>query len=159
MNVNQSLSSTAKTSPATNKTAPTTVDPREFIGTANTSKVRREDALTLLELMQDTTGQRPTMWGPSMVGFGQYHYSYTSGRQGDAAAVAFSPRKAALVIYGLTYPPAAAPLLEQLGKFKSGVDCVYINKLADVDMAVLRELIAMTYQHCINIQSPPPQQE
>lgn len=119
----------------------------------------REDALTLLEMMQDVTGQRPVMWGPSMVGFGQYHYSYASGRQGDAPAVAFSPRKTALVIYGLTYPPAAAPLLEQLGKFRSDVHCVYINKLADVNMAVLRELIAMTYQYCVNIGAPQPQPE
>ncbi|WP_369598901.1 DUF1801 domain-containing protein [Arthrobacter sp.] len=99
-----------------------------------------------MALMQEITGQLPQMWGPSIIGFGQYHYKYTSGREGDAPAAGFSPRKANLVIYGLTYPPGAAELLSTLGRFKSGASCIYVNKLADVDMDVLAQLIALSYQ-------------
>lgn len=130
-----------------NKTAPTPVDPREFIATVDTTEIRRRDATVLLEMMQEITGQEPRMWGPSIIGFGEYHYKYASGREGDAPAVAFSPRKASLVVYGLNYAPDAAPLLERLGKFKHSVACAYISKLDDVDLDVLRELIAMTYHH------------
>ena len=136
-----------KTTGTANKTVRTGIDPFEFINTVDTTAVRREDARTLIALMQEVTGESPHMWGPSIIGFGEYHYSYASGREGDAPAVAFSPRKANLVVYGLSYPPAARPLLENLGKFKESVACVYITKLADVDLSVLRELIAMTYQH------------
>ncbi|MBP2412651.1 hypothetical protein JOF48_001450 [Arthrobacter stackebrandtii] len=130
-----------------NKTPPTNIDPREFIAEVDTTAVRRADAITLLEMMEDVTGLPPRMWGPSIIGFGEYHYKYASGREGDTAAVAFSPRKASLVVYGLGEPPGAAPLLERLGKFKSSVACTYISKLADVDMDVLRELVDMTYRH------------
>lgn len=130
-----------------NKTAPTQVDPHEFINTVDTTDIRRRDARVLLEMMEEITGRPPRMWGPSIIGFGEYHYRYASGREGDAAAVGFSPRKAKLVIYGLTYPPDAAPLLARLGTFTSSVACVYINKLADIDLGVLRDLIAMTYEH------------
>lgn len=130
-----------------NKTAPTQVDPHEFISTVDTTEVRRRDARMLLEIMEEITGEPACMWGPSIIGFGQYHYKYASGREGDAAAVGFSPRKANLVIYGLQYPPKAPPLLAKLGKFKSSVACLYINKLADIDLEVLRELIALTYEH------------
>ncbi|MEV8145967.1 DUF1801 domain-containing protein [Specibacter sp. NPDC078709] len=134
-------------SKSTNKTARTGADPVEFINTVDTTATRREDSHTLLALMQAVTGQPPYMWGPSIIGFGEYHYTYTSGRESYAPAVAFSPRKANLVVYGLSYPPAAGPLLEKLGKFKASVACVYITKLADVDLKVLRELIALTYEH------------
>ncbi|WP_104111136.1 DUF1801 domain-containing protein [Arthrobacter sp. N199823] len=130
-----------------NKTIRTGADPVTFIQTVDTTAGRRADALTLMTLMQEVTGQPPYMWGPSIIGFGEYHYTYASGREGDAPAVAFSPRKANLVVYGLGYPPRAEPLLEKLGKFKASVACVYITKLADVDLAVLRELIALTYAH------------
>ncbi|MEO8219391.1 MAG: DUF1801 domain-containing protein [Specibacter sp.] len=136
-----------KTDNRTNKTHPTQVEPGEFIATVDTTERRRQDALVLLELMAEITGQPPRMWGPSIIGFGEYHYKYASGREGDAAAAGFSPRKANLVIYGLQDPPEAGPLLEKLGKFKSSVACVYINKLADVDLDVLRELIGLSYRY------------
>lgn len=98
-------------------------------------------------MMQEVTGHEPRMWGPSIIGFGEYHYKYASGREGDSPAVAFSPRKASLVVYGLNDAPEAEPLLERLGKFKQSVACAYINKLDDVDLGVLRELIAITYRH------------
>lgn len=144
-----------------NKTVPTAINPAEFINTQDISETRRKDAQALLEVMGQITSEPAQMWGPSIIGFGQYHYKYASGREGDAPAVSFSPRKASLVIYGLTYPPQAAPLLEKLGKFKAGVACIYINKLANVDMAVLRELIAMTYQYLLttDMQSLQSQHE
>jgi len=137
------------------KTVPTTVTPAEFIGHADISGARRSDAGVLLELMQAETGQPPVMWGPSIIGFGSYHYKYESGREGDAAAAGFSPRKASLVLYGLTYAPGVEPLLERLGKFKRGAGCIYVNKLADIDLDVLRELIRTGYRHMTtaNVQS------
>lgn len=131
----------------TNKTQPTAADVEDFINTVDTSEVRRADARVLLGMMQEETGQPPVMWGPSIIGFGRYHYKYASGREGDAPAAGFSPRKAQLVIYGLTYPPGVEHLLEKLGKVKTGAGCVYVNKLADIDLGVLRELIKISYRH------------
>lgn len=150
--------STQKTS---NKTVPTETDPVDFINNVDTSDGRRADAHTLLALMQEITGQQPRMWGPSIVGFGAYHYKYASGREGDAAAAGFSPRKSKLVIYGLTYPPDAAQLLPRLGRFTSGAACTYVSKLADIDMDVLRELIAMSYEYLttMDVQSLQSQKE
>lgn len=130
-----------------NKTHPTNVDVQGFLATVDTSEVRRTDAHILLEIMREETGQEPRMWGPSIIGFGEYHYKYASGHEGDAVAAGFSPRKANLVIYGLSYPPGLEHLLEKLGKFKASVACIYVNKLADIDLDVLRELIRTSYRH------------
>jgi hypothetical protein len=130
-----------------NKTHPTAGSVEDFIDTVDTSAVRRADARVLLAMMREATGQPPVMWGPTIIGFGSYHYRYSSGREGDAPAVGFSPRKAQLVIYGLTYPPGVDRLLDTLGKFKRGAGCVYVNKLADVDLDVLRELVGTAYVH------------
>jgi hypothetical protein len=91
------------------------------------------------------------MWGPTIVGFGRYHYKYESGREGDAPSVGFSPRKANLSLYGLTYGPEAAELLGRLGKHKMGAGCLYVNKLDDVDGAVLAELIRNGYRHATSV--------
>ncbi len=131
----------------TNKTRATTADVGKFIDTVDTSAVRRTDARALLVIMAQETGQQPVMWGPTIIGFGSYHYRYASGREGDAAAVGFSPRKAHLVIYGLTSPPGVDHVLERLGKFKRGAACIYVNQLADVDLDVLRELVRAGYRH------------
>jgi hypothetical protein len=133
---------------AENKTAPTNVPVEEFLATVE-HPGRRQDGETVLELMRDVTGQEPVMWGPSIVGFGSYHYKYASGREGDAAAIGFSPRKGNLALYGLTYAPGSAPLLERLGKHKTGAACLYVNKLADIDLDVLKELIELGYRHMI----------
>lgn len=109
--------------------------------------VRRRDGLRLLDLMSRVTGEKPEMWGPTIVGFGRYHYRYETGREGDAAAVGFSPRKASLSLYGLIYGPGAAALLPRLGKHKTGAGCLYVNKLEDVDEEVLAELIRAGYRH------------
>ena len=123
-----------------NKTQPTTVSPADYIAGID-HPVRREDAATLLALMNRITGWDARMWGPSIVGFGQYHYRYDSGREGDFMRTGFSARKANLVVYILPGYTDFSAILARLGKHKLGKSCLYINKLADVDLAVLEELI------------------
>lgn len=129
-----------------NKTQPTGRTVEDFLAAVE-HPVRREDGFELLDLMRDTTGQEAVMWGPTIVGFGSYHYKYESGREGDAAAVGFSPRKANLALYGLTYGPDAGRLLPLLGKHKIGVACLYINKLDDVDRGILAEMVRTGFSH------------
>ncbi len=135
---------------AENLTRPTDASVEAFLAAVE-HPVRRADGLRLLALMSEITGEEPRMWGPTIVGFGQYHYKYETGREGDAAAVGFSPRKASLSIYGATYSPEASELLERLGKHKTGAGCLYVNKLADVDEAVLKELIRTGYRHVTTV--------
>jgi hypothetical protein len=122
-----------------NKTRPTDVSVASFVE-ALTDETRRADAQALIALMQEATGERATMWGPSIIGFGSYRYKYESGREGDAPLVGFSPRKAATVIYGLNLAHSE-DLLTGLGKHTTGKGCLYINKLADVNRSVLEELL------------------
>lgn len=107
--------------------------------------VRRRDADTLLELMTRATGQPARMWGSSIIGFGTYHYKYASGREGDAPAAGFSPRKAATTIYLADGIGAHPELLERLGPHTTGVGCLYVKDLAQVDLTVLEELVASSY--------------
>lgn len=129
-----------------NTTAPTDVPVEEFIAEVD-HPVRRADAEVLDAMFRRITQQDPVMWGPAMVGYGQYHYEYASGHSGDALATGFSPRKASLSLYGLTGQPEAPDLLAELGKHKLGKACLYINKLADVDLDVLEELIRTGYRY------------
>ena len=110
-------------------------------------ETQRADAYTLLELMKDVTGKPPKMWGPSIVGFGEYHYKYESGHEGDCCAVGFAPRKGTLALYIMPSLDDYAPMLAKLGKHKTGKACLYIKKLADVDLKVLRAMIEKTYTH------------
>ena len=122
------------------KTKPTTTKPRDFIAAID-NETRRRDAETLLKLFEKITGWKAKMWGPTIVGFGAYHYTYESGRTGSICAVGFSPRKANLVIYAADAPDRA-DLLKKLGKHKGGdQQCLYINKLADVDLKVLEQIV------------------
>jgi len=123
---------------ADNKTKPTKMSVAEFIDSL-TDASRRADAKALVKLMQKASGEKPKMWGPSIIGFGSHHYVYDSGREGDMPVVAFSPRKAATVLYGLS---DAESLLPKLGKHTRGKGCVYIKKLADVDLKVLEAMAA-----------------
>jgi hypothetical protein len=136
------------TSMAENKTQPSPVPVEEFLATVE-HPGRRADSFELLELMRGVTGEEAVMWGSAIIGFGSYHYRYASGRQGDAAAVGFSPRKANLALYGLTYGPDADRLLAALGKHKTGAACLYVTRLQDVDRDVLAEMIRAGYQHVI----------
>ena len=125
---------------ADNKTKPTKLSVAAFID-ALPDETRRADAKALVKLMQSATGEKPKMWGPSIVGFGSYHYTYESGREGDTPLAGFSPRKAATVLYGVTGLSDSDELLAKLGKHTTGGGCLYIKKLADVDRKVLEALI------------------
>lgn len=125
---------------AENKTKATKASVEEFIA-AVPSERKRKDAETLLELFKELTGEEPRMWGPSIIGFGQYHYKYESGREGDMLLAGFSPRKTALTLYMMAGFERYDEYLSKLGKFKTGKSCLYINKLADVDMDVLSNMI------------------
>ncbi|WP_163530022.1 DUF1801 domain-containing protein [Halobacillus ihumii] len=112
----------------------------EFIENVESLK-KREDAYKLLEIFTETTGYPAKMWGPSIIGFGSYHYKYASGHEGDAPLVGFSPRKAKISLYFATGDTERERLLEDFGKYKTGKACVYINKVADIDVNVLKALI------------------
>jgi hypothetical protein len=131
----------ASPSDVTNKTRPTARDPVQFVASVE-HPVRRADAETLLTLMSRVTGCAPRMWGPSMIGFGRYHYRYDSGREGDFMLTGFSPRKANLVVYVLPGYDDIGDQLAKLGKHKVGKSCLYINKLADVDLGILEQIVA-----------------
>jgi hypothetical protein len=124
---------------AENKTKPTKQSVAAFIG-ALTDETKRADAKALIKLLQTAAGEKPKMWGPSIIGFGSHHYTYDSGREGDAPAIAFSPRKAATVLYGVTGFTGSDALLAKLGKHTTGKGCLYIKKLADVDQKVLKTM-------------------
>jgi len=126
------------------KTKPTDVSLADFIA-AVPDPTRRADAEGLAALFAEVTGQPATLWGPSIVGFGAYHYVYDSGRQGDAPAIAFSPRKPHLVLY-LHAGEARDALLPRLGKHKTEGGCIYVKRLSDVDADVLRELAEVSYK-------------
>jgi hypothetical protein len=125
---------------ADNKTKGTQASVAAFID-ALTDETKRADAKVLVKLMQSATGEKPKMWGPSIIGFGSYHYKYESGREGDMPLVGFSPRKPAAVLYGVTGFSDAEVLLAKLGKHTTGKGCLYIKKLADVDRKVLQALV------------------
>jgi hypothetical protein len=126
---------------AENKTKPTKLSVATFIDTLP-DPARRADAKAIVKLMQSATGEKPKMWGPSVIGFGSYHYKYESGREGDMPLIGFSPRKAANVLYGLHASSDSEALLAKLGKHTTGKGCVYIKKLADVDQQVLGAMAA-----------------
>ncbi len=128
---------------AETKTKPTAVSVDAFLG-AIPHPVRRADGKTVRATMERITGQPATMWGPSIVGFGSYHYRYASGHEGDMCRIGFSPRSANLVLYVGGFKDYDA-LLAKLGKYKRSKACLYVNKLADVDLEVLEEIIRRSY--------------
>jgi hypothetical protein len=125
---------------AANKTKPTDISVASFVN-ALAEPAKRSDAKALIGLMKLATGEEPRMWGASIIGFGTYRYTYDSGREGDTVLVGFSPRKPAMVVYGVTGSKSAEALLAKLGKHTTGKGCLYIKKLADVDQQVLKQLI------------------
>ena len=128
------------------KTRPTRTSVTAFINAVE-HEGRKRDAKTILALMKKLTGEKAVMWGPSIIGFGSYHYKYESGHEGDMLLVGFSPRKANLVLYVLGSIDEDDPLLDRLGKYKRGRACLYVNKLEDVDMKVLEKLITKSYRN------------
>lgn len=111
---------------------------------------KKEDAYTLLSIFSEVTGMEAKMWGPSIIGYGKYHYRYESGHEGEAPMAGFSPRKAALTLYFMMADEKRSELLAKLGKHKTGKGCVYVNKLADIDLGVLKELIRETMDHVMH---------
>lgn len=128
-----------------NKTRPTEENVIDFLNSVD-HKTRREDSFALLQMMEEITSEDATLWG-NIVGFGSYHYKYESGREGDMPLIGFSPRKQSMTVYIMPGFDEYDEMLSQLGKHKIGKACLYINKLADVDEAVLRRLIKRAYTH------------
>lgn len=123
-----------------NKTQPTDVDPRSYVA-AIEHPGRRADAEVLLDLFGRVTGWQPRMWGPTIIGYGSYRYRYDSGREGESAATGFSPRKAQLVLYVVPGYDDLGDELATLGKHKIGRSCLYVNRLADVDLTTLARIV------------------
>ena len=124
---------------------PTAASVSDFIDSVPSAR-RRRDAHTLLEVMTRITGEQLAMWGPTIVGFGSYHYKYASGREGDAAAAGFSPRKVATTVYLPDGVDAYRGKLARLGDHTTGVGCLYLKDLSTVDLGVLEEIITESYQ-------------
>ena len=131
------------------KTAATEVSVADYVAGLPDAR-RREEAAVLDALHRRVTGLEPKMWGPSMIGYGSYHYRYDSGHEGVAMRGGFSPRKAALTLYLMgnyrDHQPEADALFARLGKHKTGKSCLYVNKLADVDLEVLEKLMALSWE-------------
>jgi hypothetical protein len=141
------------------KTKPTEADIDAFLN-AVADEQQRADAFELLKMMKEITGESPRMWGPTMVGFGEFHYVYASGHEGDTFLTGFSPRKAALTLYfmaGLDQRFSAQ--IKKLGKVKASKGCLYIKKLADVDLAVLREMIKDNVAYLAAMAKPKAKSE
>ena len=132
------------------KTKPTEIGVADYIAAVEPA-TKREDAKVLDALFRKVTGEPATMWGPSIVGYGQYHYRYASGHEGDMCRAGFSPRKAKHSLYLMCGSPREeaqfAPLFARLGKHSRGKGCLYVNKLADIDLGVLEEMIALGWKN------------
>jgi len=128
------------------KTRPNDRSVEEFLGVIE-DEAKRQDCHRIVEIMQEVTGEPPRMWGDSIVGFGSYHFKYASGREGDWFLAGFSPRKQNLTLYIMTGFDGEETLLGRLGKYTTGKACLYIKKLADVDQAVLKELVTRSVRH------------
>jgi hypothetical protein len=125
------------------KTKPTNESVKEFLNSIPETE-RREDCLALAKMMEEITGEKPKMWGPSIVGFGSYHYKYASGREGDWPKTGFSPRKKDLTVYLMMGFEKRAELMEKLGKHSHAKSCLYIKRLSDIHVPTLKKLIKVS---------------
>lgn len=110
-------------------------------------QVKREDSFAILNLMKEVTGEEPAMWGPSIIGFGSYHFKYASGREGDWFKTGFSPRKQSLTLYIMDGFSQYDEILSRLGKYTTGKSCLYVKKLEDIDVQTLKELVKCSVEH------------
>lgn len=131
---------------ATLKTQPNAGDVRAYLNQVPDER-KRADCFTLLQLMEEVTGEPPVMWGDSIVGYGQYHYKYASGREGDWFLTGFAPRKQALTVYIMAGFDEYDSLMAKLGKHSTGSSCLYIKRLEQIDLDVLRDLVARSVAH------------
>lgn len=122
------------------KTKENNADVYGFINSFANTEQKIKDSLELVRIMREITGEEPKMWGPSIIGFGKYHYQYKSGHEGDAPLLGFSPRKAAISLYVYSDTEKSRSLLNEFGKFKKGKACIYVKKLADIHIPVLIDL-------------------
>lgn len=129
---------------AKNKTSETEIDVTDFINSFVENDQKKQDSFRLVELMSDWTGFQAKMWGPSIIGFGSYHYKYASGHEGDAPLIGFSPRKAAFSLYVFSQIEENKHLLDEFGKYKMGKACIYIKKLSDINISSLEKLCKTT---------------
>jgi hypothetical protein len=125
---------------AKNKTTETEVSVTDFINTYVDNDQKKADSFRLVELMREWSGFEPKMWGPAIIGFGNYHYKYASGHEGDAPIIGFSPRKAEFSLYVFSSTEESKKLLTELGKFKMGKACIYAKKLSDINISALEKL-------------------
>lgn len=125
---------------AKTKTTYTSQNVHKFINTFANTEQKKLDSFELIKIFQELTSEEPRMWGPSIIGFGNYHYKYKSGHEGDAPILAFSPRKAAFSFYIYSDTEKSKEILPQLGKYKITKGCIYVNKLADIYIHALKEL-------------------
>ncbi|MBD3903435.1 DUF1801 domain-containing protein [Chryseobacterium sp. Ch-15] len=132
---------------AKTKTTYTEIDIKDFLDSYVDNEQKKADSLQLIELMQKWSDSEPKMWGPSIIGFGNYHYKYASGHEGDAPVIGFSPRKAAFSLYVYSDTEKSKLLLPNLGKFKMSKACIYIKKLSDIDVSILKELCMESIQY------------
>ena len=132
---------------AKNKTTETEVSVIDFINSYVDNDQKKADSFHLIELMRKWSGFQPKMWGPTIIGFGSYHYKYASGREGDAPLIGFSPRKAAISLYVYSPVEEQKPLLEALGKFKMGKACIYVKKLSDINILTLEKMCKATIEY------------
>lgn len=132
---------------AKTKTTYTEIDVKDFLDSYVDNEQKKADSLQLIKLMQEWSDSEPKMWGPSIIGFGNYHYKYESGHEGDAPVIGFSPRKAAFSLYIYSDTEKSKLLLPNLGKFKMSKACIYIKKLSDIDVSILKELCMESIQY------------
>ena len=130
-----------------NKTAETNINVIDFISSYVEKEEKKQDSFRLIELMREWSGFEPKMWGPTIIGFGTYHYKYASGHEGDVPLIGFSPRKAEFSLYVAAPGNDNKKLLDQLGKFKMGKACIYFKKLTDLNMEILEELSKETIKY------------
>lgn len=130
-----------------NKTVETLVQVADFLHSFVEKEQKKQDSFRLIELMKNWSGFEPKMWGPSIIGFGTYHYKYASGHEGDAPILGFSPRKAAFSLYVIAQGNDNQAFLDQLGKYKMGKACIYFNKLEDLHLETLEKLCKSTIEY------------
>ena len=127
-----------------NKTNETAVNVTDFINSYVEKDEKKADSFQLIELLSKWSGFEPKMWGPTIIGFGSYHYKYASGHEGDAPIIGFSPRKAEFSLYVYSPTKESEPLLNDLGKFKMGKACIYVKKLSDINIDILEKICNAT---------------
>lgn len=129
-----------------NKTTETEINVTDFINSYVENEQKKADSFQLIELMSKWSGEEPKMWGPTIIGFGNYHYKYASGHEGKSMLIGFSPRKDAFSLYVTTSSSEDNELLQQLGKFKMGKACIYVKKIVDIDLNVLEKICNETIE-------------